>query len=126
VDDDSDMRLYLRGCLLARNSPAQRVLEAADGEAALRLIRSEEVAPLVSDVLLPTMDGLALRRAIRRDPVHAHLPVLLISGEGGGPSDMDARDGFLPKPFNARQLISAVNRLMVAASDEPFDGARGG
>jgi FixJ family two-component response regulator len=97
VDDDSDMRLYLRGCLLARNSPAQRVLEAADGEAALRLIRSEE-----------------------------HLPVLLISGEGGGPSDMDARDGFLPKPFNARQLISAVNRLMVAASDEPFDGARGG
>lgn len=125
VDDDADMRLYLKGCLLARNPPTRHVLEAADGVAALLLIRSEEVALLISDVLLPGMDGLALRMAIRQDPVHARLPILLISGEGGGPSDMDARDGFLPKPFNARQLISAVNRLMVASEKERSDGTGG-
>lgn len=126
VDDDPDMRLYLRGCLLAPSSQARRVLEAADGVEALRLIRSEEVVLLITDVLLPGMDGLALRTTVRRDPLHARLPILLISGEGGGPSDMDARDGFLPKPFNARQLIAAVNRLMVAASQEPFDETRSG
>lgn len=125
VDDDADMRLYLRGCLLARNSPGTRVLEAADVVEALRLLGSEEVTLLISDVLLPGIDGLALRRTIRRDPVHARLPILLISGEGGGPSDMDARDGFLPKPFNARQLISAVNRIMVTSGEEPYDGAGG-
>lgn len=125
VDDDPDMRLYLRGCLLARNPPTRLVLEAADGVAALFLIRNEEVALLISDVLLPGMDGLALRRAIRQDPIHARLPILLISGEGGGPSDMDGRDGFLPKPFNARQLISAVNHVMVASGKEPYDGAGG-
>lgn len=124
VDDDPDMRLYLRGCLLAPSSQARRVLEAADGTEALRLIRSEVVLLLISDVILPGMDGLALRRATRRDPVHARLPILLISGDGSCPSDMDARDGFLPKPFNARQLIAAVNRLMVAAGEEPFDETR--
>lgn len=114
VDDDPDMRLYLNGCLLARGSPARRVLEAGDGLEAIRLIRSEEVALVISDVLLPGMDGLALRRAIRRDPFHASIPILLVSGEGRGPPDMDIRDGFLAKPFNARQLIVAVNRLLVA------------
>lgn len=126
VDDNPDMRLYLRQCLLARNPPTRRVLEAADGEEALRLVRSEDVALLISDILLPGMDGLSLRGAIRRDPMHARLPILLISGEGNGPSDADGRDGFLSKPFNARQLISAVNLVMATSGQESYDGAGGG
>lgn len=125
VDDDPDMRLYLRGCLLARGSSAGQVLEASDGVEALGLIRSRNVVLLISDVLLPGMDGLALRMATRTDPVHAGIPILLISGGGGGPSDMDARDGFLAKPFNARELIAAVGRLMAASGQDRPHGTGG-
>lgn len=117
VDDDPDMRLYLRGCLRSGASRGRRVLEASDGQEALRLVRSGHVVLVISDVVLPVMDGLALRSAIRTDPAHARIPVLLVSGESSGPSDMDARDGFLAKPFNARQIVSEVGRLLVATGD---------
>jgi adenylate cyclase len=54
-----------------------------------------------------------LRQAIRGDPVHAHLPVLLISGEPEAALPSGPDDAFLAKPFNARELLAAVRRLMV-------------
>jgi CheY-like chemotaxis protein len=117
VDDDPDMRLYLRGCLRGLGEAAAKVIDAADGVEALRRVRTDGVSLVISDVVLPRMDGAALRRAIREDPVHAHLPVLLISGEPEawllGPGD-----AFLAKPFNARELLAAVRGLMNLAGDE--------
>jgi two-component system, chemotaxis family, chemotaxis protein CheY len=118
VDDDPDMQLYLRGCLRGLGETVGAVIGAADGVEALRRVRSEDIGLVISDVILPRMDGLALRRAIRGDGVHRHLPVLLISGEpdpsmGAGPDD-----AFLAKPFNAHELLNAVRLLLNLAGDE--------
>ena len=109
VDDDPDMRLYLRSCLRGLASPFQRVIEAADGLEALRLVRSGAVSLVISDVALPGLDGRRLTRAIRDDVALSHVAVLLISGESV--LDESSADGFLSKPFNTHQLLAALGRL---------------
>lgn len=119
VDDDADMRLYLRGCLrgLGGGEPGDqaeavgRVLEAANGEEALQTLCANHVDLVISDVILPRLDGRALLAAIRRRPEWDRLPVLLISGEDPAESD-DSPGSWLPKPFNARQLLVAVTQLL--------------
>ncbi len=118
VDDDPDMRLYLRGCLLGLGEAAGPVIDAADGVEALRRVRTDGVGLVISDVALPRMDGLGLRRAIRGDPEHARLPVLLISGEQEVALPTGPDDAFLAKPFNARELLAAVRRLLETPADE--------
>jgi CheY-like chemotaxis protein len=118
VDDDPDMRLYLRGCLRGLGESAGRVIVAADGVEALRRVRADGVGLVISDVVLPRMDGTALRQAIRGDPVHAHLPVLLISGQPEAAFPTSPDDAFLAKPFNARELLAVVRRLLNLAGDE--------
>jgi CheY-like chemotaxis protein len=109
VDDDPDMRLYLRSCLRSLTAPFGRVLEAADGLEALRLVRSGVVDLVISDVGLPGLDGERLSRAIREDVTLRHVVVLLISGDvEESPS---TADGFLGKPFNSQQLFAALNAL---------------
>jgi CheY-like chemotaxis protein len=118
VDDEPDMRLYLRGCLRGLGAAAGAVIDAADGVEALRRVRADGVGLVISDVVLPRMDGLALRQAIREDSVHAHLPVLLISGEPEAVLLYGPGDAFLAKPFNARELLAAVRCLMNLDGDE--------
>jgi CheY-like chemotaxis protein len=120
VDDDADMRLYLRSCLKNSASAFVRVLEAGDGLEALRLVRAGDVDLVICDVGLPGLDGLRLSRAIRKDAALSHVVVLLISGEavtGDGNAD-----GFLTKPFNSQQLAAALAALRPrpdrAASEE--------
>ncbi len=117
VDDDPDMRLYLRSCLRGLAAPFERVIEAADGLEALRLVRSVAVSLVISDVALPGLDGRRLTRAIRDDAALSHVTVLLISGETA-PGDNHA-DGFLAKPFNTHQLIAALDRLPARGSTPP-------
>ena len=112
VDDDPDMRLYLRSCLRSPAVEIDRVLEAGDGLEALRLARTGGVNLVISDIVLPGMDGRALCRAIRETPELDEIVVLLISGEDGvGTHEGDA-DGFLAKPFNSRQLLAALGPLL--------------
>ena len=117
MDDDPDMRLYLRRCLRNLTSPFERVLEAADGLEALRLVRSGAVDLVISDVGLPGLDGDRLSRAIRDDAALRHVSVLLISGDAViGES---TADGFLPKPFNSQQLLAALAALRPRPPDTP-------
>jgi len=104
VDDDAEVRSYLRTCL----KPLTRhILEASDGEEALRLARStSDLALVIADVIMPRMDGLALRDALRADPRLAHVPVLLITG------DATLAGEILKKPFNARTLRARIAPLL--------------
>ena len=107
ADDDADMRLYLRGCLLGMG--AARVIEAADGPEALRLAAGSDL--VITDVRMPGMDGHALCCALRAGADTRSLPLLLVSGEapaGPGP----CADGFLAKPFNAAGLRAAVEHVL--------------
>jgi CheY-like chemotaxis protein len=119
VDDDADMRLYLRSCLRSLDGRVERVIEAADGLEALPLASSGFVHVVISDVVLPGMDGYRLCRTIKEDPELRHIVVLLISGQDGGPPASIAADGFLAKPFNASQLQAALGRLLPDRSRAP-------
>ena len=117
VDDDADMRLYLRSCLRILAAPFDRVIEAADGLDALRLVRTVTVDVVITDVGLPGFDGLRLCRAIRDDAALRHVSVLLISGDG---AEADGHaDGFLAKPFNSHQLMAALDGLAPRRSRSP-------
>ena len=109
VDDDADMRLYLRSCLRGLVPPFDHVIEAADGLEALRLVRTGQVDLVISDVGLPGLDGRRLSRAIRDDAALRHVSVLLISGDGVLGDSI--ADGYLLKPFNTHQLLAALDGL---------------
>jgi two-component system cell cycle sensor histidine kinase/response regulator CckA len=110
-DEDGVRRLSTR----ALENAGWRVLSAASGEAALQLLDAEPVAPavLVSDVVMPGMDGTQVVRAVRaRFPT---IPVVLVSGY----ADSVALDGlpdkdlhFLPKPYTLRELVAQVNTMV--------------
>ena len=108
VDDDADMRAYLRRCLRPISG---KVVEARDGAEALSIVR--EAGPgafdlIVTDVVMPVLDGLALRRALAEDPGLGAPAVLLITGESPGPQ----AGAVLRKPFNSGTLRKRVEQLL--------------
>ncbi len=108
ADDSADMRDYL-GRLL---SPAYEVRMVGDGAAALAALRERRPDLLVSDVMMPRLDGIALVRAIRADPALADLPVILLSARAGEEASIAGlevgADDYLIKPFSARELLARI------------------
>lgn len=108
VDDNSDMRAYLTQLL----EPEYDVLLAADGLAALEMALAQPVELVLSDVMMPGMDGFELVRALRADPRTARLPIVLLTARAGEEESVQGRqagaDDYLAKPFSARQLLARV------------------
>jgi signal transduction histidine kinase/HD-like signal output (HDOD) protein len=108
VDDNADLRRYL--CELL--APAYTVSSAADGVEALRAIRERRPDLVVSDVMMPQLDGLGLLRELRADPQLVALPVILLSARAGEEAAIEGLDmqcdDYLFKPFSARELLARV------------------
>jgi signal transduction histidine kinase/FixJ family two-component response regulator len=118
ADDNADMRQHLRAILETR----WRVECVSDGEAALEFIRREHPALLVTDVMMPTLDGFGLVSTIRADQDLADLPAIMLSARAGpeaaGEGFAAGADDYLVKPFSSRDLLNRVAaRLEVAARD---------
>ena len=108
ADDNRDMREYL--CRLL--APYVDVTPAADGAQALALVRAELPDLVLSDVMMPQVDGLELLARLRADPRTARVPVLLLSARAGEEAAVDGlaagADDYLVKPFSARELVARV------------------
>lgn len=108
VDDNADMRSYLRRLLGSR----WQVEAAVDGEDALERIRSQRPDLVISDVMMPQLDGFGLLRAIREDPDLRQLPVILLSARADEPASTEGlesgADDYLIKPFSGRELFARV------------------
>jgi signal transduction histidine kinase len=108
VDDNPDLRNYLSDLL----APTYDVVTVPDGLAALEAIRERAPDLVVSDVMMPRLDGFALVRALRADARTASIPVILLSaraGEEASIQGLDAgSDDYLAKPFSARELLARV------------------
>jgi signal transduction histidine kinase len=111
ADDNADMRDYLSQVLRDWT-----VMAAADGRAALDIARATVPHLIVSDVMMPGLDGFALLRELRGDPRTAGIPVLMLSaraGEEARVSGLDAgADDYIIKPFSARELRARVASLL--------------
>jgi signal transduction histidine kinase len=108
VDDNPDLRAYTASLL----APSYDVRTAADGIAALEAVRTHPPDIVVSDVMMPRLDGVGLVRELRADPATASLPIILVSARAGEDSTVagiDAgSDDYLTKPFSARELVARV------------------
>jgi signal transduction histidine kinase len=109
ADDNADMREYLTR-LLGRK---WRVTAVADGAQALSLALANAPDLVLSDVMMPNLDGFALIRALRDDPRTASVPIVLLSARAGeGPRVAGLAAGandYLVKPFSARELLARVS-----------------
>jgi signal transduction histidine kinase len=108
VDDNADMREYL-GKLLG----ASYVVDvASDGIDALAKIRRNPPALVLTDIMMPRMDGFALIEAMRADPRTAAIPVIALSARAGEERTVEGlahgADDYLVKPFSARELMARV------------------
>ncbi len=108
VDDNADLRRYVEG-LLANE---YQVEGAADGEAALAIIHAFSPELVLSDVMMPRLDGLGLVKAVRANPETQTLPIILLSARAEEGASSDAfeagADDYLMKPFTARELRARV------------------
>jgi signal transduction histidine kinase len=108
ADDNADMRDYVRR-LLSRHYEVEAV---ADGETALAATRQRRPDLLLTDVMMPGIDGFELLRELRADPRTALIPVILLSARAGEESRVEGleagADDYLIKPFGARELFARV------------------
>ncbi len=108
ADDNADMRLYVTRIL----TPHYHVDTVPDGEAALAAIRAQRADLVLSDVMMPRLDGVGLLRALREDPDTRTIPVILLSARAGEESRVEGMeqgaDDYLIKPFSARELLARV------------------
>jgi signal transduction histidine kinase/DNA-binding NarL/FixJ family response regulator len=112
VDDNPDLRRLVRSYL----APLYRVREADSGASALAAVREQLPDLIVSDVMMPVMDGFELCRTLRAKPETDFIPILLLTAKSG----LDYRieglqggaDAYLAKPFDRRELVATVNGLI--------------
>ena len=115
ADDNSDMRAYVRELLESR----YQVETVADGKEALESARRAPPDLIVSDVMMPRMDGFALLQALRADPQLRDIPTILLSARAGEEAVIEGLDAmaddYLVKPFSARELIARVGAQLQLA-----------
>jgi signal transduction histidine kinase len=109
VDDNADMRDYMTRLLRDRWS----VTAVADGLEAVEELRREPFDLVVSDVMMPRLDGFGLLGAIKSDPSFTETPVILLSARAGEESRIEGlgagADDYIEKPFSAAQLVAQVS-----------------
>lgn len=108
ADDNADMRAYLERLL----SEAYDVETVADGQAALAAARRQRPDLVLTDVMMPRLDGFGLLRALRSDRETRDLPIILLSARAGEEARVEGleagADDYLVKPFSARELLARI------------------
>jgi len=109
VDDNADMREYLTRIL----SEHVQVEAVADGVAALAAVQERLPDLILSDVMMPGLDGFGLLQALRDNPQTKEVPIILLSARAGEEAVVEGleagADDYLIKPFSAQELVTRVN-----------------
>jgi DNA-binding response OmpR family regulator len=113
VDDSQDMRHFLSTIL----SKDYHVLAAADGEEAKQIIRTQPVNLVVTDLMMPKVDGLELTQFIKSDPNLDFIPVILLTAKTAIESRLQAleygADDYVTKPFEPEYLRARVHNILI-------------
>ncbi len=117
ADDNIDMRNYLRRLLRGAGFQVEAV---GDGAAALSAVKDRVPDLVLSDVMMPKLDGFGLLAALRNDPALRDVPVLLLSARAGEEAKVEGlsagADDYLTKPFSARELLARVRAALDVAA----------
>lgn len=109
ADDNADLRDYIARIL---REQGYAVETSTDGEAALAAVRRQKPDLLITDIMMPRLDGFGVLRAIRQDEGLKDLSVIMLSARSGEEARVEGLDAgaddYLIKPFSARELIARV------------------
>jgi signal transduction histidine kinase/DNA-binding response OmpR family regulator len=112
IDDNNDVRTYLRSIL----KKDYHVTEAADGKAGLKEAWKNVPDLVVSDVMMPVMDGLEFCQLLKTDTVTCHIPVILLTARTLDKHKVEAyengADAYITKPFAADLLLARIDNLL--------------
>lgn len=112
VEDNADIREYIRSSLADRYN----VVTAADGQEGLDAAQQQIPDLIVSDIMMPVMDGVTLCRLVKEDVQTSHIPVILLTAKDSTRDKEEGyaagADSYLSKPFSAGLLISRIDNLL--------------
>ena len=112
IDDNIDIRTYLRSVL----SEKYNVSEASDGKVGLELARKIVPDIVLSDIMMPVMDGLEFCQQLKTDKAISHIPVILLTArsldEQRAEGYEHGADAYISKPFSLRLLLSRIDNLI--------------
>lgn len=112
VEDDADVRALLYAIF----EPMYEVLQAADGDSGYRIACESQPDIVVSDVMMPGMDGRQLCTSLKRNFQTCHIPVVLLTARGSDEQNIEGlrcgADDYVTKPFNVKLLVTRCNNLL--------------
>ena len=124
VDDNEDIRSYLRVLLAGQ----YYVIEASDGQNGLRLAKESVPDLIVSDVMMPVMDGLTFCSKIKEDEVTSHIPVILLTARSEESQRIEGyehgADAYITKPFSDHLLLVRISNLLQVRRQRKNDEAK--
>ena len=119
VEDNSDVRAYIREQLVQKNSFGEneyKVIEACNGEDGISIAQNEIPDLIITDVMMPKMDGYQFSKAIRNDEKTSHIPIIMLTAKAGLDDKINGLeigvDDYLTKPFSAKELKVRVKNLI--------------
>ena len=112
VDDNADIRTYLRTILQGQ----YQVSEAPDGQKGLEVACEEVPDLIVSDVMMPVMNGLEFCQRVKNDTITSHIPVILLTARALSKHQIEGyesgADAYITKPFSADLLLARISNLL--------------
>ncbi|WP_234998002.1 hybrid sensor histidine kinase/response regulator transcription factor [Parabacteroides sp. Marseille-P3160] len=113
VEDDKELSSYLTKFL----TPYYSLILAFDGEKALRVLGKQYVNLVLSDVMMPNMDGFELCKKIKSDINYSHIPIVLLTAKTGLQAQIEGMeigaDAYIEKPFSNELLLATLSNLLV-------------
>ena len=108
VDDNSELRTFIKECL----SDKYTISEAGNGAEALKVLEKENIDIIISDIMMPVMDGLDLCNELKNNIAYSHLPLILLSAKTDTSTKIDGlkkgADIYIEKPFSIEQLEAQI------------------
>jgi two-component system, chemotaxis family, chemotaxis protein CheY len=115
VDDSAAIRKILKRMLDGAGITLGNVVEAADGAEALEKLKQQPINLILSDINMPNMDGIQLLTELKSKAEYKHIPVIMITTEGGEAKVMEAvqlgASGYVRKPFTSAQIKEKLDGL---------------
>jgi two-component system cell cycle response regulator DivK len=116
VEDQEDNRRIIRDLLM---SAGYELIEAADGEAGVRLAETERPDLILMDIQLPLLDGHEATRRIKQNPDLHQIPIIVVTSYALSGDDANAvaagADAYVAKPFSPRQLLATIRQFLPEA-----------
>ena len=113
VEDNTDVRNYIR----EQTETEFRILEASNGEEGILLAREHTPDLIITDIMMPKMDGYKFTAEIRKDERTSHIPIIMLTAKAGIDDKIEGLetgiDDYLTKPFNTRELLVRINNLIL-------------